>query len=166
MVFDITFGVLDNDADKANTSIHVQENLTLAQYQEFAWRYAQIVENIIYGVIQNVATLRLALDLSSLTGNGAPDIDSDVEQRAQFISSAADGTTTELNIPALVEGQIAVGTDEMDTTDTNIAALIAMLEDGLTVTGAVTVQPTNINSSDIVSVLSARSTTVNSGKRR
>lgn len=166
MVYDVKLNVLDNDGDEADTSVHLPENLTLAQYQEFAWRYAQIVEDIIYGVIKSVATLRIALDVSALIGNGAPDVDSDVEQRAQYISSAADGSTTEMNIPALVEAQIATGTDEMDTTDTNVAALIAMLEDGLTISGAVVVQPTNINSSDISAVLSAKSTTVNSGKRR
>ena len=166
MPYQITYTITDNDGDEANTSIYVPVGNTIANYQEFAWRYALTIQDFIFGIFRGLATLRVPIDISGLTGNVAS-ADSDVEQIALFeFDTTNPNSGVGFTIPALNELDILLGTDELDQSDPNIAAVISMFEDGLTITGAVVVQPTNLNSEDIISTKVAFAATRNSGKRR
>lgn len=166
MVYKITYTIADNDDDEANTSVYVPEGSTIANYTDFAWRYALTIQDFIFGIFRGIATLQVPIDISGLTGNVAS-ADSDVEQKSLFeFDTANPNGSVALQVPCLNELNILLGSDELDQADPDVAAFIAMMEDGLTITGAVVVQPTNINSEDIISTKVARAITVNSGRRR
>lgn len=164
MPYFIQYQVKDNDNDSSNTGWYVPEGLTLAQYAEAAIEYAQVMFPFLFGVIQTVAKMKVPVDLSGLTGNVAS-ADSDVEQVAAFEFLTPGGNTSKLNIPCLNELDMLDFTDELDTSDPNIAAIIAAMEDGLLV-NAVQVQPSNIADEDFIATLYARAETRNSGRRR
>lgn len=164
MVYNIQYEFRDNDADKANSGWYVEEGLTLQQYQEAAIEYAQVIAPFLFGVITTVAKLKVPANLAGLTGNVAS-ADSDVEQVALFEFLSSGGNRVGLTIPALNELDILDFTDEMDTSDPNIAAVIAMMEDGLDI-GGTQVQPSNIADEDLTSTTMAIAATRNSGRRR
>lgn len=164
MPYKITYDITDNDGDEADTSVWVPEGGTIPHYEEFAWRWASHIDPLIFGIFRQLAKLTIPIDISALAGNIAS-ADSDVEQVAAFEFVTAQGSQVKFNIPALNELDILNFTDEMDTADPNIAAVIAMFEDGLLI-GATQVQPTNIAEEDIVGTLYARAKTRNSGRRR
>jgi hypothetical protein len=162
---EITFGIRDNDNDYAEFSAYVPTGLTFAQYQEFAQTKAELVNPLVLGAWDDIAKLKIAVDISALTGNVAGAA-SDVEQISAFQAVDASGNQTRINIPATVETQIAVGSDALDITDTDVAAFIAALEDGIDIGGSVIIQPSTYAEADLVDTLFARAETRNSGKRR
>jgi hypothetical protein len=162
---EITFGIRDNDNDYAEFSAYVPTGLTFAQYEEFAQLKAELVNPLILGAWDDIAKLKIAVDISALTGNIAG-ASSDVEQISAFEAIDAGGNRTKINIPGTVETQIAVGSDALDITDTDVAAFIAALEDGIDIGGSVIIQPSTYNEADLVDTLFARAETRNSGKRR
>jgi hypothetical protein len=160
----IKFGFADNDADKATHEVHIDSGLTLAQYSAFALLYAPVVENMIVGTLNPVATLSIPVDISALVGNVATST-GDVEQIAAFAFRCDEGGGTELNIPGLRDENLVPFSDALDTADAPIAAVVAMMEDGLAVTGG-TISPSDIAEDDIIATLWSRGETRNSGRRR
>ena len=159
----IEYTIRDGDGDVAVTAFYAEIGRTLVDYQELAEQHAEVVEGVILGEIDLIAGLSVPVDISSLTGNTVAD-DSDVEQIAAFQFSDADGEPVNLNVPAVNNLDIVVGSDALDQTDTQIAALITMMESGIAVTGG-TILPCSIREADIQDTIYARKETRNSGRR-
>ena len=160
----ITYTVRDGDNDSATTSVYVPIGDTLARYTEFAIAHAPTIEGIILGVIDPNAVLSIPVDISALTGNTAT-ATSDVEQLAAFQFANTDNEPINVNIPGRNELHVVTGTDVLDETEPVIAAMIAMMEDGIAVTGG-TASPCDIAESDIVDTFYVRKLTKNSGRKR
>ena len=67
-----------------------------------------------------------------------------------------------MNIPATNDTASVAGSDDLDQTDTDVAAIVSLLEDGLAVTGG-TIIPSDVDENDIVEVVTARERVRNSG---
>lgn len=160
----VTYVIRDNDSDPSTHLQYYASGLTLAQYLGAARAYAAVTDDIVAGVFDQKAVLSIPVNISTLTGNVA-DPNSDVEQISAFQFRNADSDTTELNIPCLNPLDVALGSDELNQADATVAAVIAMMEDGLSVTGG-TIIPCNVAEVDIVSTNYARKETRSSGRRR
>lgn len=156
----ITFNLADNDADDANTSVHVPSGFTLAQYATYANDLANVIDDIVIGQVKPRANMTIPVDISALTGNTL-DPTSDVEQIAAFQFLSADGEPVDVNIPGLLGADVVAGTDGLNTADTQIATFITLMEDG-----DGTIAPCAVNESDITTTLYARWETRASGRRR
>ena len=163
-VTELIFEVEDASGDKATTSVKVISTTTVTLMEGFASGFATALNNIIAGKILSAAA-SLGVDISALTGNGVGDL-ADVEHIGKFEFLSLLGFRTKLNIPALSEITLGATTsDSLDQAQVSIAALIAAMEDGVSVTGAL-IQPCDIGESDLVSVVFAREAFRNSGARR
>lgn len=156
----IRYTIYDNDRDKSTTEVHVQAGPTIAQFAAFAQAYAEAMDPVIGGVIRPTASMSVPVDISTLTGNALDDT-SDVEEVASFQFRCADGDGVDVNIGGLATGDLVAGSDALNTADTQIAALITLIEDGNGV-----IAPSSIAESDIIALLYARRETRPSGRRR
>lgn len=156
----IRFKVTDADGDPSNTEIHVPTGFTVAQYSQFANDYANAMDDIVLGAIATKATMTVPIDISGLTGNTI-DPTSDVEQIAAFQFLDANGEPVDVNVPGVLQADVVGGTDNLDTTDTEIAAFITLMENG---NG--TIAPSSVSEADILDTIYARKETRASGRKR
>jgi len=153
VAFEIIATVSDESGDTSTTTIKVPSGFTLSQYGEFAVQMGTVLDAMLAGRLESF-DLALTADLSALTGNVAGSA-SDVEELGRFSFRTTDNRAVKLNVPALNESLVAVGTDDLDLVDPAIAAVESMMVDGLAVTGG-TILPCDVGEDDIVSLEYAR----------
>jgi len=164
MPIEVVTTIEDRSGDKATTSVHVLDASTIANLATFAPAWATALNLVIFGKIISMAAI-LRPSMGSLSNNTATS-ESDVEHVGKFVFRAQNGVRVECNIPALDEDAVAAyGSDELDQSDTNIAAFIAAMETGISVTGG-TISPCDNGESSIALTVFAREAFKNSGKRR
>jgi len=163
-VTEMVFEIEDASGDVASTSVKVISTTTAANLVGFAAGFATALNNIIAGKILSAAAF-LGVDISGLTSNVVLD-DSDVEHIGKFEFLSVLGFRVKVNIPCLHETSVMpTNSDAINQADSDVAAFIAAMEDGVSVTGAL-IEPCDIAESDIVSVVFAREAFRNSGARR
>lgn len=162
-VVSLVYTIEDAAKGKSTTQIFLDQADTLARLLGFGSAFATLLNNAIMGKILD-AYLVFDVDVSGLSNNTLSDA-SDVEEIAAFEFATETGDRVKCNVPALQEAKVLAETHELDTADTDVAALIAMFEDGLAVTGG-TIEPCDIGEVDIVDTFFAREQFRNSGKRR
>jgi len=152
-----------DQANKTSTNtLYVPNGLTLAQMQEGLVAAAVLLDEVSGAVMEGMG-YNVDVDISALTGNGGTST-ADVEDIGAFQFRTADGRPVNVNVPAIIDTLSIAGSDALDQADTDIAAFISMFEDGLATTGG-TIQPTDVDEDDIVSVIYAREEVRNSGSR-
>lgn len=159
---DLTYSVEDADGDVATTTVKVPSTATLVDLQEFAEAQATLIDAVLDGKIIGAGG-SFNIDISGLTVNLSSGAD-DVEDIGSFQFRTVDGRPVIVNIPCLDEDKVIVGADDLDQTDTDVAAFIAMMTSGLAVTGG-TIIPTDVGEDDIVAIDYARERFRASGKR-
>jgi hypothetical protein len=160
---EIVFTVEDRRKKTATTSIKLAEVESKARVNLFAVAWANVVDNIITGVIRSAVAI-LGVNISALTSNIATN-DSDVEEiaSAQFRSDA--GTKVEINIPAVLETLVNNDTGDLEPSAPQVAAFLAMMEDGIAVTGG-TIIPCDIGEEGNLVNVYFRERSRNSGTRK
>ena len=160
---EITYTLADDSGDTATTSVNVGTAFSLAQFTEFVRGMAVFIDGIVSGLVAR-AELTVNVDLSALTGNtvGAG---SDVEEinSYQFITAA--GRPVNVNVPGTDETDVTANSDELNQLDTQQAAFINAMVNGIAVTGG-TLQPSDVDGESITAVVYARESARPSGKRR
>lgn len=159
----VNYTFTDDSGDTATTTIHVPNTFSIAQYTEFGRSMADLVDNIVSGVVSD-CELVVTLDISALTGNNAQS-GSDVEEIGAFGFRTAEGRDVRVNIPGINESMVAANSDDLDQLDTDIAAFITAMLNGIAVAGG-TPAPTDVNEGDITSIVYAREEFRSSGSRR
>ncbi len=149
--------------ETATTSVRLVDGSLLENLKLFAVAFATILNNFIGGKILSAALL-FDVDISGVLANTA-EVYSDVEEIAGFGFTTPEGTKTVLNIPSLIETVVVDESHELNQVATNVAAVIAMMEDGIAVTGG-TIIPTDIGELDGLTLDYAREQAKASGKRR
>lgn len=159
---EVTGTYIDQAGQVSTNTMYVAEGLTIAQITEGLQGLVQLVDDVVSAIIRGF-TFSVTIDLSGLTGNVSAGT-SDVEEVGEFISRTDFGREVMLNLPAINDTTSPAGSDELDQTDTNIAAIISMLEDGLATTGG-TIIPSDMDENDLVEVVTARERVRNTGTR-
>ena len=164
MPTEIVFTVRDASGDEASTSVKIGVGTSLVQLNAFSSAWATALNNIIAGKIMG-AIAKAVCNISGLTGNLLSDL-ADVEHVGKFVFLTGQGNRVLCNIPALNEITLgATASDELDQSQASVAAFIAAMEDGISVTGAV-IEPCDEGEDDIVSTVFAREAFRNSGAKR
>lgn len=163
MAIEIIYTIVDSSGEPATTSVKVADETTIAGLNGFAVGWANALNDIIRGAIRN-AIAHLLVNITGLTSNTIIS-SSDVEHLGKFQFLTAAGRRVEVNVPCIAEFTVDTDVaDEMDTAQADVAAFLSMMEDGISVSGAL-IQPCDIGGEDIVSTAFAREGARNSGRR-
>lgn len=159
MPFEIVYTVRDEANKDGTTSIKIPTTFTLADYIEFGQDFIVLAGALMRGLVRSAA-LCIDVDISALTDNTISSI-SDVEEVGAFEFTTSAGNRVSLNIPGCPDLSVIAGTNTLDPTDTEVAAIITMMEDGIAGT-----LPSDIGGEDITEVIFAREHFKSSGARR
>ena len=152
----LNFSMVDGDGKTSNTKIRVPTGFAIADYQSFAEDAAQLIVNISNCQITS-ASVNFEIDTSGLGLKAVASAVEKVSQKMFGIFNTAVGRVAKWLIPAAVEEKVVSGSDDFDQTDTDVAALVSAMEDGIAVTGG-TYAPCNGRGEDITSVASLTET--------
>lgn len=145
------FDFVDQKGKSSFTKIRIPTGFSFAQYTEFIQDAAQLLADTSVGILTG-ASFTVSLDLSGSTIKAVANTLSDVAEKAFFqFGSAVSGFFSRLNLPAIDETYIPVGTDAVDTAHPDIAAFTATMIDGIAITSG-TLQPVTDRGDDLVSV--------------
>lgn len=151
----VHFTIIDEKGKTSKTSVHVPTGFSVAQYTAFAQSMAQLIANIIDGQITEVS-VSLPLSLSGATIRAVALAAADIFKKVFFQArSVVAGLVGKFNIPTYDEANTITGSDQVDQSDTEVAALIALIENGANISGEV-VQPVDKRGNDLSTVSIAR----------
>lgn len=151
----VRFDFVDSKGKTSFTKIRIPNGFSIADYQEFAQAAAQVISNI--SVVRITRTsLCFSLDLSTATLRAVAASGADIAQKAYFsFNTATSGFRKRLRIPTLDETKVPVGSDAIDLTDVDVAALVDAMNNGIVVTGG-TIAPCDSRTNDLTAVGEAR----------
>lgn len=136
----LTLTFRDNKKKTSTTKIHFEDGMSIANYVDAAYAIGQTIVNLSSAKLVR-ASLAFSVDLSSATIRSIANTAADIAQKALIIvRSFTVGQFAKYNVPTTLDSIFVDGTDILDETDSDVAALITALEDGIDV-GAVTVTP-------------------------
>lgn len=148
----------DEVGNDSFTKLRLPTGFAISDYAEFAAAGAQLLAEISGATIHR-ASLTFNVSLSGLGLSTVPNIVSAVARKAYLaFTTAVTGFFSKTLIPTYAEGLTSVGSDDIDTTDPDVAALVSAFEDGIAVTGG-TLEMTNGRGHDITNLDVAKEVT-------
>ena len=132
MAINVTFTVEDGKGQKSPITIQLPTSTAPADAIAFAQTAWPLVNALVTG--GNVVG-RVSFEVAGLT-SGNPVGGSDVQEIGRFVLRTVGGFTKSIGLPTFLESLISPGTDLIDTSDTDVAAFVTMLESGVDTTGA------------------------------
>lgn len=162
VAFEVIYTAIDDDGDRGTTTVKVPTGFSLSDYGEFGAAMATLIDAMMAGKVES-ADLCFTADVTGLLANTA-DNDSDVEEIGAFQFDTFENRLVSINVPGLDELKVTAGTDDIDTSDPDVAALLTAVEVGINTAGG-TISPCDIGEDDIVSLRTARERFRSSGAR-
>lgn len=163
MAIDLVLYVEDDAGNVSTTALPFSASFSLPQLIEGGQAFAVLIDAVINGRFRG-ADLCVNVPIGGLTDNTTTG-GSDVEEVAAFEFVTINGNRVKLNVPGMTDLDTLPGSNDLDTTEADVAAVIAMMEDGLAVTSG-TIEPQDIGDEDIVDTIFAREHFRSSGRRR
>jgi hypothetical protein len=152
-IFSVLYTIKDAKNADSSTEIAVPDTFSLLQITGFATQMAALINATIKGQITRIGiVLSVTLPAGLRT---EPDADSDVEEGARFQFNSVGGFKTGFRLATFDEAFIPSNTRSVDTTATEVAALIAAMNNGLVVSGA-TVIPCDKRGADVIGLSAAK----------
>jgi hypothetical protein len=160
MSTEIIYDVRDRKNKSASTSVRCSSD-SETQVVGFAESWAVAIGALLEGVIRSAVAM-LTVDISGLTGNVALDT-SDCEEIGAFEFKTTNGITkVDVNVPAFLETLVNNDNGGINEGAAAVAAFIALMEDGITVGGAL-IAPCDVGGDSITVLNYARERSRNSG---
>lgn len=151
----LNFTIIDGKGKTSTTKIRVPTGFTPAQYVEAAEGFAQLMLNMSEGAITDIS-VSLPVNLSGATLRSVPLAIADIAKKALFtVASSVTNLFARFNIPTFDEQYTVPASDDLDMVDANVAAYVAVIEDGVNVSGTF-IQPCDLRGNDLASVREAR----------
>lgn len=163
LTYGLTYTLTDDSGDSATFTISLPTAFSLAQFTEFGRAMANFVDDMVSGLVAR-CELTVGISVATLTGNTAA-AGSDVEEINSYQFTTAAGRPVSINVPGTDETDVSPNSDELNQVDTQQAAFINAMVNGIAVTGG-TIQPTDIDGEDVTAIVYARESARASGKRR
>ena len=161
--YGLIFSIVDEKGATSTTEIRLPVTTAWADVLGMAAALPPLIDALISGAITRVGivfdfTLTGGVKLAALAG-------SDVEEGARFQFRTENNFFTHLRIPTFLESLIVAGTREVDLTDSDVAAFVTAMEDGIDLAGAAPiVEPSDSRGEDIVALVSAQEQFLSSRK--
>lgn len=150
-MFKLWVRIRDADGDVSTSQFNFPGSFTLTNIQEFAADFLPLVDAVIHGRIEEAGiTVSITLP-GGLKAN--PDQYCDVQQGALFSMLTAGGYNTSFRLPTFDRAMFAVGSKNVDVEDTDVAAFLSAIVEGIEVTGPVTVVPSDYRGDDITALV-------------
>lgn len=152
-----TFTVIDDDGAQSSHSIYIPVSFDMVAAVNFAIAAAPKVVALIGGALTGINVTAGIYDNSFPT----PGADTDTEEKGVFQVRTADNTISNLAVPSVLAAKYVdtgkrAGID-IDFTDADVIAYVAVLEDGIEVDDGAgvptTVTPCDSRGADLVSVI-------------
>lgn len=149
----VNFTILDEKGAKSQVTVYVPDSTDTADLIEFAEEMAALLDAMIGGQIVNIGA---CLSVAVPAGVKSDPVEgSDVEEGARFIFESAGGYSTAVRVPTFLEEKIATASKLVNQADGAVAAFIAAMTDGLTMTSTNDVEPTDYRAADVTGIRSA-----------
>lgn len=152
--WEITYTFLDNRLKQSITSVKLPHTTTLAHVTEFATTVAEIVDRLSSSKLGAI-NINTPTILGGFTVKPIAGFTSDNEEKGVFLFNTSYREPVSMSIPGFKDSLVIDGSNEIDTSDTDVAALITLMIDGLTLIDTTVVQPCDIGAEDITSLKSA-----------
>lgn len=149
----INFTIQDAKGKSAVSKVRVPTGFSMTQYVEFAIAMGQIIANISDGALTNIS-VGVPLSLTGAGIRAAAGDAADIAKKALLVARGAiAGLFARFNIPTYDEAHSTTGSDQINQSDPDVAALIAVYE-----AGAGGVAPVDLRENDLTDVSLARET--------
>lgn len=149
-----TFNFVDAKNKTSTTKVRIPVGLTIATITAFAQAAAQLFVDFSSCRLTSVKAC-VGIDISGLGLQTVAAAQADVAEKGYFGLRTAGNTYGKMILPTFAESLVAPNSDAIDTTDTDVAAFITALEDGIATTGG-TIAPVDLRDNDFVEVTEAR----------
>lgn len=134
----VNFTFEDAKKKRSTTKIRLESSVSIANAVAWAEAAAQIMKDMSSARLVEVS-VSVGLDLSAVSLKSVATQFSDVFEKGMFVlKSAANGLFGRLNLPTWDEANNFANSDQIDPADAQVAALITILEDGVTNAGTTT----------------------------
>lgn len=152
MAFSILFSIQDAKSQVSTTEIRVPTGTAFADVAPFAQAMAVLINAVITGAITRIGVVFSVALPGGIRGGALTN--SDVEEGAKFQFRTELGNYTSFRLPTFDESLISSNSRAVDLEDTDVAALITAMEDGIDVTPVV--EPCDGREEDVVALSFAR----------
>lgn len=154
MSVNVIFTVQDGKGETSPITINLPTSTSPTDAVAFAVTAWPLVNALITG--GNVVG-RVSFEISGLA-SANPIGGSDVQEIGRFIFKTVSNFTKSLGLPTFLESKILPGTDQIDTSDVDVAAFVTMMESGVDTTangGSGVIQPSDYRDDDLDSLVGA-----------
>jgi len=169
MVWSITYVIRDEKGKQSTMTVNVPSSLSARQASAFAVQFAALIDAVIKGQIVSIG-LSLSINLSGDYAGDAAEALGDVEEKGYFQFLTENGFRTAVNIPTFDETLVLANSNQIDTTNADVVALLQAMTVGLTVLPAdpeeIVVEPCDTRGENISQLQTALEVFMASGKSR
>lgn len=154
MSVNVVFSVQDGKGQISPITINLPTSVSATDAVAFAKTAWPLVDALIQG--GNVVG-RVSFEVAGLT-SGNPVGGADVQEIGRFIFKTVNNFTKSLGLPTFLESKILPGTDQIDTSDADVAAFVTMMTDGIDTTangGSGVISPSDYRDEDLDSLVGA-----------
>lgn len=150
MAISVVFTVSDAKGDQSTFSVPVPTGTAITDLAGFAQALAALIEPLCNGALRD---LHFSIPVSFTPWSAAASI-SDIQEKARFAFRTVNGFLKHVSLPTAVESVFAAGSRDVDIANTDVAAFITAMTDGITV-NAHDVEPCDVRGEDLTELESA-----------
>lgn len=154
MPLSIQLTIGDAKGDQSTVSIPLPDATAVTDAVLFAQAIIPLIEPLLNGALRDA---RLAVPVT-FTPWSAPASIADIQEKARFAFRGANNFLKSISLPTFVETFFSAGSKDVDTSDTDVAAFVTAMTDGIDLTGAGgsgVVEPCDTRGDDLTEIESA-----------
>jgi hypothetical protein len=152
MALNAYFVISDAKGDKSTVTIPFAAIADWTEIPELIGDLGALIEPLINGGIVAMG-INLEIDTGAL--NAIPNAIADVQEKARFVFAGENGFLKSLHIPTFLETLFTPNSADVDLTDTDVAAFVTAMEDGVTLSTLAVHEPSDSRGDDLVSLVTA-----------
>lgn len=148
--YSITLSISDAKGDQSLVTIPVSSSETVVNVIDFAEAIIPLIQPLVTGALR---AAEVSIPVAFTPWPAVASV-ADVQEKARFAFRTANGFLKHLSLPTFLESLFTPGSRDVDLADTNVAAFVTAMVDGLSV-NATTVEPTDTRDEDITELEAA-----------
>jgi len=152
-IFEIYVVVEDAKGDKSTVAIPIPAPTALSDIPEAVQDMTALLVPMVTGGIVG-AGMRVEVDVTGVSTAVAGAV-ADVQEKARFVFRGANMFLKSLSIPTFPEALFVAGSNEVDITDTDVAAFVTAMEDGFLLSSTNTILPCDGRGDDLDDLVEA-----------
>lgn len=154
MAYSVQLTISDAKGEQSVVSIPLPTATSITDASLFAEQVIPLIEPLVNGALRDA---RLSVPIPYTPWIATASI-SDVQEKARFAFRTVNDFLKLISIPSVVESIFSPGTKNVDTTDTDVAAFVTAMVDGIDLTGvggSGVIQPCDVRGEDLTELATA-----------